>query len=105
MKTVNDLIKELQGLREDLKDKPITVIRSNGLRVYPEIKKKRKKERDMNKEKEENKCSLCEAGIPLTESRTVLHRGRMYRYQSTVHPVIEMSMETLQKRVEESLGK
>lgn len=37
-KTINDFIKQLQAIREDLRDKPLVIDCPNGLEVYPYIK-------------------------------------------------------------------
>ena len=41
MVSVRDLIRQLEKISDEYKDKPITVVCPNGLRVYPEIKYKR----------------------------------------------------------------
>ena len=41
MRSVRDLIKQLSKMSEEHKDKPITIICPNGLRVYTEVKYKR----------------------------------------------------------------
>ena len=38
MKTVNDLIKELQALKPSLKEKPVVVIAENGLEFEAKVK-------------------------------------------------------------------
>ena len=53
MWTVRDLIKQLDKVSDEHKDKPITIICPNGLRVYPEIKYKRAKDFDFTSPIEE----------------------------------------------------
>lgn len=50
---IKDLIKELQNLREDYKELPVTVVAPNGMRFTPKIKVKRKKKHEFNSEAEE----------------------------------------------------
>ena len=38
MKTVNDLIKELQKFSEEKRNKPINIVCPNGIRCYPKIR-------------------------------------------------------------------
>ena len=38
MKTVNDLIRELQSIGEDKRKLPVVIVSPNGVSVYPSIK-------------------------------------------------------------------
>jgi len=53
MQSVRDLIKQLSKMSEEHKDKPITIICPNGLRVYPEVKYKRAEDFDFTSPIEE----------------------------------------------------
>lgn len=52
--TVNDLIRQLQSLREDLRGKEIHIIAPNGIEHYPEIKLRLKDQNDALNLKAEN---------------------------------------------------
>jgi len=49
-KTVRQLIKDLQNVREDLKDKEVVIVAENGIDFEPKVKYRTKEPLDFSKE-------------------------------------------------------